>query len=159
VCVAEAREGSGYDRHPLRLRHITEQCVELAHIRQSVVGRQLHADDQHLRFCGLRGRDHRFEIGARGGEVSPAQRIVASEFQDHDRGLVLRQERWQSRASSRSGVAADGSIDDPIAIAIGLESRREQCDPSLAVGNAVTGRDRIADDQQHWGVTRGLHNR
>ena len=71
-----------------------------------IVGRQLHADHQHLGTGALRCGHHRVEIVTRRCQLAATQRVVAAKLEDHDRRLVLRKERGQARSYVRLQFSA-----------------------------------------------------
>ena len=97
----------------------------------------------------MRTRYDRIEIRARRREIAAAQRIVAAELDDHDHRPMLLEKAGEPGASARRGIARNRRIDDSIVISIRLELRGQQIDPALSGGEAITGRDGIADDQEH----------
>ena len=102
----------GTSAAPSALATRGEQRGEVLAVLAAVVRRHLHADDQHPRAGGLGGARHRGQVVLRHRQRQAAQRVVAAEFEDHVRRLVLRQQRRQARAAARGGVAADAGVDD-----------------------------------------------
>ncbi len=97
----------------LRLRAtVTNIAAKSSRVLAAVVRRQLHADDQHPRTRGLAGLRHRDQVGLRHRQRQPTQRVVAAEFDDQHRGLVLLQQCRQPRTAARRRVAADAGVDD-----------------------------------------------
>ncbi len=103
--LAESREHVPHDGHAARPRDVGEESVERARVSGSVIGRHLHADDQHLRPRALRRRNHGVEILARRLQISAAQRVIAAELEDDDRRPMLAQQPGQARAAARRRVA------------------------------------------------------
>ena len=55
----------------------------------------------------------------------------------------------QARATASRGVARNRRVDDAIVVAARLELGREQIDPAFTGRETESGRNRIADDEQH----------
>jgi hypothetical protein len=69
-------------------------------------------------------------------------------------GLVLLQQRRQTRAATRRGVAADAGIDHLRARAFLLEFLRQQLHPACAARQAVFGTQGVPDHQNARGFGR-----
>ena len=152
LSLAEALEEERHERRVLRaFATLGEQRVELARVGRAVVRRQLHADDQHpgARPPAPRRPSRRDCRASTRGCRRAAPSLPPSSMID-DRRLVLREQRRQARASAGGRVAADARVDDAVRIALGRRAAPPAGRPSpVPGGEAVGGRDRVADDEDH----------
>ena len=133
---------------------LPEHVAELLRVLAAVVGRHLHADNYHAGAGLAREPCHGAEVVARHGEWQPAQRVVGAELEDHDRRLVLFQQRRQARAPARGRVGADAGVHHVRGDSLLLQPLLQDLHPAAAAFEAVFGADRVAHDQDR-GVRLG----
>ena len=116
IVVGETLEEERHQRRLARLRHLAVSLGEASDVRGAVIGRQLHADQQHARSRLLRAHRHRIEVGAHGIETASAQAVVAAELDDRDRRMMRVEKRREAGASACRRVAADARVDHAMRI-------------------------------------------
>ena len=121
------------------LRKAGEQRVKLGSVRLAVVRRQPHAEQQHLGACGQALPDDVGQVGPGGADGRAAQAVVGTEFQDHDRGLVLAQCLVDAHPPARRGLAADAGVHYAVLRMRALQFVLQQIGPTFFYGDAVSG--------------------
>lgn len=93
--------------------HVAIDAVELRRVG-SEVRRQALSDDEYFGPLLLRAVGHGQEIGAQGGDGQAAQAVIATQGDDHDVWLMLRQRRVEATATTAAGFSRDTGVDDGI---------------------------------------------
>jgi putative ABC transport system ATP-binding protein len=133
-----------HQRHLFLLRHVTEYLGERIDITFTVIGRNLHAQQQHLRAAVLGLLDHRSKILLQLRRRLSAQAIVATQLDNHHVRLMLCKRRGQPCQASGAGITADGGVDHFIVETLLLEPLLQQGNPTFAGIQAETGTDTIS---------------
>ena len=115
------------------------EIAELFDICFTVIGRQLHADQQHFCAGALRLFDDLAEIGLDILDRSAAQSVICAELHNYDSREVLFQCLGDALPTACGGLAADTGIHDA---EYGLGAPQfllQQIDPTFFYRDAVTG--------------------
>ncbi|MCY1177451.1 hypothetical protein D9M73_177610 [compost metagenome] len=145
--AAHAFEEKRHQRHLLLRRKIFIYLGERLGVTLAVIGRQTHAQQQHLGTGCAGVINHRGKILLQLCWKLPAQAIIATQFQHHQLRLMLCEQRWQPRLTACAGVATDRSIDHFGVKSLGFQALLQQGNPALAGIQAESGTDTIADNQ------------
>ncbi len=154
--VGNAFEEEGYQTRFVLLCHLGEGVGKARAVIGPVIGRHLHAQQQHLGASALAGLNHGLQVTARHLQRQATQGIVATEFNHHHGGLVLGEQHRQPGAPARRGVAADAGIDHAPGGPLFLQFLTQQRHPARASRQAILGTERIAD-HQHRACGRKTH--
>ena len=146
--IGHAMQQERNQRRAFAGRHASKHRCELARVLAPVVGRHLHARDQHLGLGRFACARHGDEVVARHLQRQAAQCVVAAELDDHKLRLMLGQQGGQSRAPTRRGVAADAGVDDGPRQFVGGHALVDQGHPARAALQAVFRRQTITHHQQ-----------
>ena len=134
--------------------------MKLPDIITAIIGRQAHAQQQHLRALFPAGADEMREVVPHLGEIDAAKAIVSTQSDDNDGGPVLWQRRVQNINGRACRLAADAQIDHPESIGSGLQALIQQVDPALLRIDPVGRTETIAHDQDHrWLIGAWTANR
>jgi hypothetical protein len=109
----------------------------------SVVGRQLHAEQQHARPAFLSLLDDAAEVLLHLRDRQAAQAVVRAQLHDEHGGLVLLQGLPDARSAAAAGIARDARVDDDIIGVLELQPLAEQRHPAARLGNAVGRRQTV----------------
>ena len=96
----------------------------------------------------VRAGDHCVQVVAHGFYRQAAQSVVAAQGDDQQGRLVACQGGIKSAATAARCFARDAGIDDVIIETSRSKSLSEQGRPSRILPNTVTGRQRVAKDQE-----------
>ena len=91
------------------------------------------------------------QVFPQGVQGIAAQAIVAAQFNDHQRRLVLLQQARQAAQSTGGGLAADAGIDHLPWRVLLSQLLRQQGHPALLQRHTVGGTDTIAQHQHTLG--------
>ena len=91
---------------------------------------------------------HLLEVGADPGDRLAAQRVVGAELDHHDGGLVALQVLGQAAQPAGGGLAGDARVHHVSTAGFAASMRsREEVHPALLEGEAVGGREAVAEHQ------------
>src|SRR6185437_1204976 len=114
----------------------------------AVLGWKRDASERHLDAAALQAFDHRGDVLLHHGDGQATQTVVSSEFQDNDLRLV-REHAVDAFEAVLGCVTADALVDNPVAIARGVEQ-------ALQVGwiarrwfNSKAGGETVAEADDH----------
>ena len=141
VCHAGREEG--HQGRLFRLRYLGIEAPELLGMLAAVVGRHLHAQQQHA-MRRTRAPDVPWRPGCRASCPAAgraAQSLPPSSITT-SAGAVLLEQARQAGAPARRGVAADARVDDLPAWLLPVEPLLQQRGPAAAALQAVFGAQR-----------------
>ncbi len=129
-------------------RQFDEDGAKALRVAGSVVGRQLHADQQHARLVRAAPINHRLQVGLHRVDAQAAQAVVGAQFDDGDHG------RGGLR-SSASRRASPPLVVSPLMLALTTlywgaclgEARGQQGDPAAVARQSVFGRKAVAQHE------------
>ena len=90
---------------------VSKAACELRCIVESVVGWQLHADQQNARFGFLCCVDHGEQVAAHGLQWQATQTVIGAKCDDDYGRMMFTQGLWKAGQTTGSGFAADTGID------------------------------------------------
>ena len=159
--IGHVLEHEGHDRRLVGLCHLAKRRREAAPVVRAVVGRHLHPHEQNLGAGALRGLGHGIEVVHGELQRQATQRVVAAEFDDHDRRTVLGEQCWQARTPAGGRVAADAGVDHAGGALFLGQFRLQQGHPAGAARQAVFRAQGVAQHQHDFVLTpgRGLGQR
>lgn len=143
--VGKAGEQERYQRYMLCLSDQSECRLELPDIVGAVIGRQFHADEQHLRAMPAACGDNSNQISAQGCDRSTAQSVIGAKFDDHNGRMVLLKCSSDAIFPAKGSFTTDTGVDHLIIEFFLLQALLQQIDPTCALWQTVTGGQTVAE--------------
>ncbi|MNX62154.1 hypothetical protein D3C86_931070 [compost metagenome] len=145
--AAHAVEEKRHQRDLFLIGQVAVDLGERLGVTRTIIGWQLHAEQQHLGTAGPGAVDHRSKILLQLSWQHPAQAVIAAQLEDHQFRFMLCKQRGQARLASGTGVATDGRIDHFVVETFAPEPLLKQRHPPQPGIQPETGADTIANDQ------------
>src|SRR2546425_4355727 len=98
------------ERNAIVLGQVCIHRLKRVRVLGTVIGRQFHAGEDHCGPASHEALNDLLEVGARLGEVQPAQAVIAAELQNHDVGFAFQDPVHPAQSTGRR-LAADASVD------------------------------------------------
>lgn len=140
-------EEKGYEAYVMCCSQCGKNLLEGGGVAGAVVGRQLHAEQEHFGPVLSAQLDHFPELGTQASQVQAAQAVIRAQLDDAQSGWVPGQQSWQARQPAAAGFTADRGIDHPPGGRVFPETLFQQADPALFLLNAVCRAQTVAEHQ------------
>ena len=164
--MLEAKVGGGgegrveVEHKAVPFRNLPVEALELLRVIGAEIARRIHAGEHDRDVAGLEARDDLLDGPAGHGGVEAAQHVVGAELDDHPVGPV-RNRPVEPLEAARRGVARHARIGDLDLVTPGLQRALKNRREGGALGQAVAGRQAVAEHHDAQGAPgrlgRGCH--
>jgi len=117
---------------------------ELVRVPRAIIGWDPDSQQQYPRAGRLDQLHHFHQIFFRVCNRQPPQSVISTKLQNYEARMMLLQGTWQALQATASGLSAHAGIDDLVPVTLGLQSLREQRNPTLLRPKLICGAQTVA---------------